>query len=104
MTIGGGAFSCRSKAIAVVDEGAWPDVAEAARERALMRGDDPKLQDYRDAAKEQSWQHKRKLTDKYGVLAMQTLDELHELNPNPMRHSTGMKHIMAFLNEVKGWS
>ena len=91
------------KAIAVVDEEAWPDVAEAARERGLMRGDDPKLQDYRDAARDENWQHKRKLTEKYGVLAMQTLDELHELKPNLMRHGTGMKQIQAFLNELKGW-
>ena len=92
------------KAIAVVDEEAWPDVAEAARERGLMRGDDPKLQDYRDAARDENWRHKRKLADKFGVLAMQALDELHELKPNPMRHGTGMKHIVAFLNELNGWS
>ena len=92
------------QAITSCDEDVWRDVVEAARERAAMRDSDPKLQDYRDAAKDENWRHKRKLTDKYGVLAMQTLDELHELNPNPMRHGTGMKHIMAFLNEVNGWS
>ena len=91
------------QAIDSCDEDVWRDVVESARERAAFRDSGPKLQDYRDAAKEQSWQHKRKLTEKYGVLAMQTLDELHELKPNPMRHSTGMKHIQAFLNELRGW-
>ena len=92
------------KAIASCDEDVWRDVVEAARERSAMRDSDPKLQDFRDAAKEQSWQHQRKLADKFGVLAMHSLDELHELKPNPMRHGTAMKHIQAFLNELKGWN
>ena len=69
-----------------------------------MRDSEPKLQDYRDAAKEQSWQHQRKLAERYGVLAMQQLDELHDTNPNQMRHRTAMQQIQAFLNELKGWN
>ena len=92
------------KAIAVVDKEAWPLVVERAREQAASRDSDPKIQDFRDAAKEENWRHKRKLAEKYGVLAMQALDELHEIKRNGNRHSTGMKQIQAFLNELRGWS
>ena len=92
------------KAIAVVDKEAWPLVVERAREQAAMRDSDPKVQDFRDAAKEENWRHKRKLAEKFGVLAMQQLDELHDIKRNGNRHSTGMKHIQAFLNELKGWN
>ena len=92
------------QAITSCDEDVWRDVVERARERSAMRDSEPKLQDYRDAAREENWRHKRKLADKFGVLAMQTLDELHDIKPNHMRHGTGMKHIQAFLNEVNGWS
>ena len=92
------------KAIAVVDKEAWPLVVERAREQAAKRDSDPKVQDYRDAAKEENWRHKRKLAEKFGVLAMQALDELHGIKRNGNRHGTAMKHIQAFLNELKGWS
>ena len=92
------------KAIASCDEDVWRDVVEMARERAAMRDSDPKIQDFRDAAKEQSWQHQRKLADKFGVLAMQSMDELHNIKRNHTRHGTAMKLIQAFLNELKGWN
>ena len=90
-------------AIAAVDEVAWIDIVEVARERSAKRDSDPKIQDFRDAAKGQSWQHQRKLADRHGVLAMQALDELNSLKPNPTRHGTAMKQIQAFLDELKGW-
>jgi len=92
------------KAIAVVDKEAWPLVVERAREQAASRNSEPKIQDFRDAAKEENWRHKRKLAEKFGVLAMQALDELHSIKRNVNRHSTGMKQIQAFLNELRGWS
>ena len=92
------------KAIAVVDKEAWPFVVERAREQAASRDSDPKLQDFRDAAKEENWRHKRKLAEKFGVLAMQSMDELHSLKPNKDRHEIALERIKTFLDELKGWN
>lgn len=82
----------------------WIDVAETAREQAVMQGSSPKLQDYRDAAKANSKDYQRQLAGQHGVIAMQALDELHSLIPDRQRHEKAMEHIQSFLNSLKGWS
>jgi len=92
------------KVIAAVDQEAWPLIVERARERAAMRDSDPKVQEFRDAAKEENWRHKRRLSDKHLVLSMHALDDLNRIKPNKKRHKAALVHIGRFMDELKGWS